>query len=426
MGNLMTRCGASFHTGAVLAFVSIIVVLSQSLMAQSKEEPKQGRTTPAPTAASAPVTPARFVHPGIYYNTNDLAFMRQKLQAKAEPWFSAWEKNKPGAKEEAWAPHPQAEWDATKDLYMGGDPVVAHKEALQWALTGNPAHAAKAIEILNAWSSKLQTIVPHKMPQEKLGCGVNAHHFANAAELLCYGGPDGKASGWAPDDIQRFKKMLGLFYKVIEDFQSHYNGNWDAIMMNSMMCMGVFLDDQAMFDRAAKHYVVGEPSNGGLTNYIRPSGQCQESYRDMGHVQWGLGAFVALCEVAWKQGVDLYGKADNRLLVGLEYSAKYNLGEEVPYEGPGTICKRGLYAPIWETAYQHYVYRKGLDMPYTKRIIYGTDLPVNGKNKSQPGSYRPEGGFSVGISWGTFTMFKGEDDPQAAKNVTTRPSGARP
>jgi len=370
--------------------------------------------------ASLAPTFGAFVHPGIYYSASDLAFMRQKLAAKAEPWYSAWPLSKPGpgAKEKARTPKPMVDWDAGPDLYMSGDPVWAHREALQWALTGNPENAATAIKILNAWSSTMKTIVTHKMPQEKLGCGLNAHHFANAAELLCYGGPGGKSSGWAKEDIQRFKEMLGMFYKVIEGFQSHFNGNWDAAMMNSMACMGVFLDDQAMFDRAVTHYVVGEPSNGGLTNYIYPSGQCQESWRDMGHVQWGLGSFVALCEVAWKQGIDLYGKADNRLMVGLEYSAKFNLGEAVPFEPKGDFhvtgpCKPGQFAPIWEAAYQHYVYRKGLEMPYTKRIIFGTNLKISGAKDVGP--YRPEAAMKGGISWGTFTMFKGEEDPQAVK-----------
>ena len=160
-----------------------------------------------------------FVHPGIYYRASDLEFMRKKLAAKAAPWFSTWETCKPNARDAGWVPHAVADWDLSKgDMYTSGDSVVAHKEALQWALTGDKANAAKAIEILNAWSSTLKTIPSHKMPQEKLACGANVSHFVNAAELLCYGGPNGKTSGWAPADIQRFKTMLGIFYKVMEDF----------------------------------------------------------------------------------------------------------------------------------------------------------------------------------------------------------------
>ena len=375
-------------------------------------------------AEDLPVHSGAFVHPGIYYRASDLDFMRKKLAAKAEPWFSAWESCKPNARDAGWVPHAVADWDLSKtDMYTSGDAVVAHKEALQWALTGDKANAAKAIEILNAWSSTLKTIPPHKMPQEKLACGANVSHFVNAAELLCYGGPSGKSSGWAPADIQQFKSMLGIFYQTMEDFMPGFNGNWDALMMNSMICSAVFLDDHAMFDRAVKHYVEGVKPNGGLTNYIYPSGQCQESGRDQGHIQWGISGLVAVCEVAWKQGIDLYGVENNRLLAGLEYSAKYNLGNDVPFVGKGgpwdakqiSEKDRGIFCPIWETAYQHYVYRKGLEMPYTKQIIFGDKIKVNGRNKGVPGPYRPEGAYSVGISWGTFTMFKGDEDPEAVK-----------
>jgi hypothetical protein len=369
-------------------------------------------------AGSLSPTTKPFVHPGIYYNAADLAFMRQKLASHAEPWFSAWEKNKPNAADDNWKPHAVADWDATRDFYMGGDPLVAHKEALQWALTGNPANAAKAIEILNAWSSTLQNIPTHTMPQERLACGANVAQLANAAELLCYGSPDGKPSGWADADIQQFKKMLQIYYAAMQDMMPGYNGNWDALMMDSMICSAVFLDDHDMFDRVLKHYVEGVKPNGGVVNYIFPSGQCQESGRDQGHVQWGLGNLVAICEVAWKQGVDIYGAYNNLLMTGLEYTANYNLGGDVPYEQhPGLQPKisekgRGIFAPIWEAPYQHYVYRRGLEMPYTKQIIFGTNIKTG---KGPAGPYRPEGAFTVGIDWGTFTMFKGDEDPQAVK-----------
>ena len=100
-----------------------------------------------------------------------------------------------------------------------------------------------------------------------------------------------------------------------------------------------------------------------------------EAYRDWGHVQWGLGNAVSVCEVAWKQGIDIYGAYDNRLMNGLEIAAKYNLGnDDVPYEGKGKISTkgRGQFAPIWEAPYQHYVIRRGLEMPFTKQIIEST------------------------------------------------------
>ena len=57
-------------------------------------------------------------------------------------------------------------------------------------------------------------------------------------------------------------------------------------------------------------------SNGGITKYVYPSGQCDENARDQGHTQLGLGYFARAARVAWNQGVDLWGAADNRLALG--------------------------------------------------------------------------------------------------------------
>jgi hypothetical protein len=382
--------------------------------------------TPAPTTATTPVAPpvhsGPFVHPGLFYTADDLAFMRKKIEAKEEPWYSAYQECFKSSNANR-VPTPSAQWDAMKDGYMHADPVTAHGEALQWALTGDPVHAANAIKILNAWSSTMTTIVSHKMPQEKLAIGWDGYHFANAAELLLYANPDGKQSGWADADVQQFKKMLGLMYPVIKDFMSGYNGNWDASMMNTMICMGVFLDDQDMFNHAVEHYVVGQKPNGGILYYVAPSGQCQESGRDQGHCCMGLGNLVAVCEVAKRQGIDLYGLYDNRLMTGLEYYAKYNLGNDVPFDptfggyrqiSPGG---RGIFGGIWEAPYQHYAIERGLEMPYTKQIIFGTNMIVNGRNRNQPGVFRPEGAtLNTGICYGTLTMYRGPSDGQAASH----------
>jgi len=51
----------------------------------------------------------------------------------------------------------------------------------------------------------------------------------------------------------------------------------------------------------------------------------------MGHTQLGLAHRGDACEIAWNQGLDLYRYADNRLRRGFEYTARYNLGEDVPF-----------------------------------------------------------------------------------------------
>ena len=77
----------------------------------------------------------------------------------------------------------------------------------------------------------------------------------------------------------------------------------------------------------------------------------------------------------------MYGALDNRLLAGFEYSAKYNLGNTVPYvkwtDVTGKYSSwevisdidRGKLRPVFEIAYNAYVRRKKLLMPWTEKII---------------------------------------------------------
>ena len=141
--------------------------------------------------------------------------------------------------------------------------------------------------------------------------------------------------------------------------------------------MGVFLDSGEIFDRGVKYYLEGE-GNGAITHYFNDFGECQESGRDQGHTQMGLGYLGCAAEIAWKQGVDLYGAADSRLALGYEYTAKYNLGQDVPFQPFRSvggryhykqISGRGGFAPIYEIVYHHYHGRAGMEMPFTKQVI---------------------------------------------------------
>jgi hypothetical protein len=240
-----------------------------------------------------------------------------------------------------------------------------------WCITGDAAHARKAVEILNAWGGTLRRMEGKDV---QLAAGLNGFKLANAAELMRH-----TWDGWGAADVARFERMLKtVVYPPIKDFATFANGNWDAACVKTMMAIGVFCDDRAMFDRAVAYYRQGE-GNGRLTHYVvNEAGQCQESGRDQQHVQLGLGALAEACEGAWRQGVDLYGEADNRLLKGFEYTAKYNLGEEVSFvawvDTTGkyrwkTVSEkgRGGLRPVYEMVLNHYAGRRGLAVPYTRR-----------------------------------------------------------
>jgi hypothetical protein len=106
------------------------------------------------TAVSAWAQP--FVHPGLLHGREDLDRMRAMVAAGREPWKSAW--NKLLAAPVSRLNYATHEVE-TLSVASGGaagtgqqdDAGAAHFHAIQWAVTGNAAHAQKAIAILNAW-----------------------------------------------------------------------------------------------------------------------------------------------------------------------------------------------------------------------------------------------------------------------------------
>ncbi len=338
-----------------------------------------------------------FTHPGILHSRAELDFVKRKVAEGEEPCKSAWEELcHHGISELDWDPNPVA--NVVRGPYnrpdIGGtslmrDGAAAYSHAIQWYVTGKQAHADKTIEILNAYADTLKSIGGH---DARLLAGMAGITFANAAEIIRH-----TDAGWTEPDQERFGRLLReVFYDTIKDFYPTANGNWDAAMIQTMLAMGVFLNDRPMFQRAVDYYTGGE-GNGAIGKYFNEFGECQESGRDQGHTQMGLGYLGCAAEIAWKQGVNLYGTLDNRLALGFEYTARYNLGHEVPYKAyrshkaryhyPNISDKsRGRFSSIYERVYHHYHDRMGMEMPFTSQVIE---------------KIRPERWQSSHASWGT-------------------------
>lgn len=319
-----------------------------------------------------------FTHPGLLHSKQELAFIKARIESGDKPWAGEWQKiNDWCMRLLRMDPEPRrvVERGPSNNPDKGStelqrDASAAYSLAVGWCLSGNKAYAKKAVSILDAWSAKLEHLEGH---DTRLLSGMVGVKLINAGELLRH-----TYSDWKIAKQDRFEVMLrGVFYEPIKDFYPSANGNWDAAMIQTMLGMGVFLNDRNMFDRAANYYRKGE-GNGAVTNYFNEFGQCQESGRDQAHVQMGLGFLGVVCEMAWKQGVDLYGEANNRLALGFEYTAKYNLGHDVPFEPYVSFegrykhkrisdDARGRFAPIYERAVYHYHHRKGLEMPFTRQ-----------------------------------------------------------
>ena len=249
---------------------------------------------------------------------------------------------------------------------------------------------ATALTIINAYAQTLQRFDGHDAPL----CTIQAYWLLRAMTLMKWKIENGK---WKMDslsvqpnvqssifNLQSWATMVRrAILPVIDKFEAdspYANGNWGHIVNRCRMAAAIFMDDEALYQHAVDIYLHAN-DNGSLPNYIGDTGQCQETGRDQGHAQLGLGAMCEICEMAWSHGDDLWGALDNRLMKGMEYSARYNLGYDVPFERwtdctglyndwtePGEMG-RGNIRCIYDLPYQHYVGRKGLKMPYTKKLL---------------------------------------------------------
>jgi len=385
----LNRCLIVRHWHLMIPFMLVVARLAFAAVipAASAQQP-------------APVRP--FAHPGILQTRQDLELMKAKIAAGQQPWKQAWENLRSQTYSALdFQPKPVVHIargsygrSSSGDRELSESANAAYSHALQWYISGDKAHARKAIEIIDAWSN---TLWDFQGNDAKLLAGWTGGPFSNAAEILRY-----TDSGWQAESIGRFKCMLlTVYYPLLKNFFPEANGNWDAAIIDSMLSIGIFCDDRAIFDRAVDHFLRGA-GNGGITKYVYPSGQCDENTRDQGHTQLGLGYFAKAAQVAWNQGVDLWGAADNRLALGFEYTAKYMLGEEVLAFGAISTIGRGRFSDIYEPVYQHYQFVKGLEMPYTARAVEQTR----------------------GRGWTALTMFKGAPAGAARRPaVTPAPSG---
>lgn len=307
------------------------------------------------------------VHPGILQTRADLEFAKAKIKAGEEPWKSAWQ---------IWLDSPVASLDFTpkqfthviRGAYAAGEKggrelsesaSAAENHVMRWCISGDEAHAKKAIEIFDAWSGSLADFFEN---DAMLLAGWTGGQFCNAAEILRATYPR-----WSAKSQEQFKRMLLTIYvPLLRMYYPEANGNWDAAIMYTLLAIGVYCEDRPLMDSVYRHFRLGLV-NSGITRYVYPSGQCEESCRDQGHTQLGLGYLVNTCAVAWNQGVDLFGEADNRLALGIEYTARFMLGEDVPFYGKISQQSRGHFSDIYHTVLQHYRYEKQMAMPYTEK-----------------------------------------------------------
>ena len=368
-------------------------------------------------ATSARAEP--FAHPGALHTQADLQRMKEKVGENAQPWLDSWNillKNPHASLN--WKPRPFAVVYRGKDgknpenySALFNDAAAAYALALRWKISGDDAYADKAVAILDAWSATLTGIGGSS--DKFLASGIYGYQLANAAEILR------TYKKWPESSFNRFKTMmLDVFYPMNHDFLVRHNGakidhywaNWDLANMDSMIAIGILADRPDIYREAVEYFKHGQ-GNGAIDHlvwkiYPDGLGQTQESGRDQGHNTLNVSLLGAFCQMAWNQHDDLFGYEDNRVLKGIEYIAKYNLGFDVPYtrytnsdvtQENISAAGRGDPRPAWELFYNHYAVLKKLDAPYTSQ--FAAKLRPEGGG----GNYGPNSGGFDQLGYGTLT-----------------------
>ncbi|MEU9343129.1 alginate lyase family protein [Streptomyces sp. NPDC048278] len=308
------------------------------------------------------------------HKLSDIQRMRTRIAAGTEPWLSGWNvfRADPYSQSSYAMLGPFASVDrGTTELHnweFWNDCNAAYQNALMWNLTGTTAHAAKALQIIKAWSATLTSITGK---DAQLAASIYGFKLAAAAELMRYTAPSGS---WSASEITQTENLFrNVCIPLVNTFG---DAGWGTNCVKAMMAMGVFCNDTSVYNAAVDAFYLHDCCK--ISRVISDTGQCVDSGRDQAHTQLILGSMAEACEIAWVQGQDLYSASANRLLAGYEYTAEYNLGNDVPYTVWGSCqatynaistVERGNLRPIYELAFNHYVKRRSLPTPWTYAAV---------------------------------------------------------
>ncbi|MDF7824660.1 alginate lyase family protein [Pontiellaceae bacterium B12227] len=325
-------------------------------------------------------------HPGVLQSPAMLKALKKSLDAKDPERMALWKQmitcdRGRIDREQEWSPGlvlhrkemDRAKWAAPGML----------RYTLDWIMNGNAESEQHAIQMFNTWANceQFECDPSDEYGHHRLVGGITFGSIPYAAELLMSSG-----TSWPVDEQEKFKNTWRtVFLPVIsENRPYHFNGNWDLACSWSILASAVMLDDRELFlseiDRLRNGY-----TNAQFSRYLLPSGQCQETGRDVIHSEMGL-YFASLCaQIAWNQNIDLFEGEDYSLGRCYEYLALFHRGEDrVPYEiyndaiGPSSKHQspkpselfRGDYRySIYEMIYHHYRDYRNTELYNVKNVL---------------------------------------------------------
>lgn len=312
-----------------------------------------------------------FFHPGIFSTKQNIQTVRDHLQANDAPWISSL------AHWETWAqdalardPDPVQRIFRRTPNHIGVDESIrdfttAQNLAYLFCITDKEEYADKTIEIMNAWSKTLKAV---RGSGFNLQSGLMIPQLMGAADLIKH-----SCDRWAQEDQDRFQAFceVVLLPHVI-NLRISINGNHDCATNQALAALGVYLDDEYLFNRSINYYLHSK-GYGSIAHYFLPNGECQEDGRDMGHSRMGVRFFARIADIARSQGENIFDRFDYRLAAAMEHYARVQMDYYIPamYSSVhmSPMGGRNIVELSELQAYHYFMHKRNMPMPFMTRLI---------------------------------------------------------
>ncbi len=199
-------------------------------------------------------TASQWKHQGIFISEERITQLRDRINSKTEPNFSAWLQVKKACDEGlSKEPHAVAKW-AIPGFYDGHadhenavdglhkDTTLAYDEALCFQISRDSKYAKESARLIDAWAMTLKEADP-SLADTKLSMNEFFSPMIVAADLLENSG------AWSEVQKIRFHKFISEIVLPLNTMEPKTNNhaNWGVLLV---LCIAAYNDDLALFEKA--------------------------------------------------------------------------------------------------------------------------------------------------------------------------------
>ncbi|MDF9844384.1 hypothetical protein M2105_005455 [Paenibacillus sp. PastF-1] len=400
-------------------------------------------------------TGTELVHPAVSVAPQELLRVREHILNKEQPWYgyyTAFASSSFASKSYAIKndKDPAADLSHLVPNYsynnystslfnnqMTQDATAAYYQAVMYFMTGDADYREKALRIVLLWGS-LDPSLAKYVTDAHIQQGPPMYMMNAAAELLRYTSTGREELEWKEEYSQQYSDN---FQKPALRLWMERNTNWLNQHQTSVMATlssYVFMDSKADYERILEWATVNAGTtmpyqNGAIANAMfeftvdssgnelpEPVIAVKEMVRDQPHSFDNIEGLAVLAAIISAQGtlldpvkgtassdadgVDVYSFMNDRLIKGVNYYYKYNLGYDVPFNdglnAPVSPDRRGRLGGR-EDYYYIYKYGKGYtdnnpDFQYVAEAMYRT-REVYGLTVNDSWLYIPEAASGTAV-----------------------------